>query len=124
MRLGITSPIRQAAVEAGREHISERVLEDRSELLPILAPELERGAAVVVELRFNRARVRYRCGSRPLSAKVHHLLRCDGRHLSEMTVKQQLVLADRLIALALGLGCFRYQSVKSISGCRVHYGAR
>jgi hypothetical protein len=58
MRFGITSPIRQAAVEAGREHISERVLEDRSELLPILAPELERGAGVVVELRFNRARVR------------------------------------------------------------------
>jgi hypothetical protein len=41
-----------------------------------------------------------------------------------MTVKQQLVLADRLIALALGLGCFRFQSVKSISGSRVHYGAR
>lgn len=53
MRFGITSPIRQAAVEAGCEHISERVLEDRSELLPILAPELERGAGVIVELRFN-----------------------------------------------------------------------
>jgi hypothetical protein len=56
MRFGITSPIRQAAVEAGCEHISERVLEDRSELLPILAPELERGAGVIVELRFNLGR--------------------------------------------------------------------
>lgn len=54
MRFGITSPIRQAAVEAGREHISERVLEDRAELLLILAPELERDAGAVVELRFNR----------------------------------------------------------------------
>jgi hypothetical protein len=48
---------------------------------------------VDVELRFNWARV---------------------GHLSEMTVKQQLVLADRLIALALGLGCFRYQSLRRV----------